>query len=424
MKSDPTTPRHAAVVGALARDVEMLKREKRQPISHDWVYVGTYPTDPHTTVDSPPFQNSWANVPGGDGHAVPARFRISPDDNLEVEGSFGGGVSGTVAWTLPTGWRRDYRKLVVISDDDHNVLVCVVDAATSATPGVVTPYEVLTVGATGAVGAAGNTVLSGAGAPGGGIGTDGDFYINTSTDTIYGPKTGGAWGSGTSLVGATGATGPAGPTGPAGASTAWHDGTGAPSAGLGANGDYYLNDANGDVYFKASGSWSVVANIKGATGSTGSAGAAGSDGGLKFTYSTNTASSDPTSGKLKFDSATLSAITSLRISETDGDGNGLASFIQSWDDSTSAARATITLVKAGAPSNILIFQVAGPITDNGTWDSCTIAYVASSGTFSDGDVVRVLVSRTGDKGDTGATGSTGSISPEDANAIVAMEVFA
>jgi len=53
----------------------------------------------------------------------------------------------------------------------------------------------------------------------------------------------------------------------------WREGTGAPANGLGANGDFYLNDANGDVYQKAAGTYSVVANIKGATGATGPAGA-------------------------------------------------------------------------------------------------------------------------------------------------------
>ena len=52
----------------------------------------------------------------------------------------------------------------------------------------------------------------------------------------------------------------------------WRNGTGAPSASTGANGDYYLNSTNGDVYLKASGSYSVTGNIKGATGSTGAAG--------------------------------------------------------------------------------------------------------------------------------------------------------
>ncbi len=37
----------------------------------------------------------------------------------------------------------------------------------------------------------GFTVLSGTGAPAGGLGVDGDFYIDTTNHVIYGPKTGG-----------------------------------------------------------------------------------------------------------------------------------------------------------------------------------------------------------------------------------------
>jgi len=36
---------------------------------------------------------------------------------------------------------------------------------------------------------------------------DGDFYINTVADTIFGPKAAGVWGSGTSIVGPQGAQG-------------------------------------------------------------------------------------------------------------------------------------------------------------------------------------------------------------------------
>jgi len=57
-------------------------------------------------------------------------------------------------------------------------------------------------GADGADGADGATVLNGSIDPTT-EGVDGDFYINTSNNTIFGPKTGGSWGSGTSLVGPT-----------------------------------------------------------------------------------------------------------------------------------------------------------------------------------------------------------------------------
>lgn len=56
---------------------------------------------------------------------------------------------------------------------------------------------------------------SGAGVPSNALGVDGDFYINTSASTLYGPKSGGAWGSPTSITGPTGATGATGPAGAA-----------------------------------------------------------------------------------------------------------------------------------------------------------------------------------------------------------------
>ena len=72
-------------------------------------------------------------------------------------------------------------------------------------------------GPTGLPGADGNTILSGAGAPTSGLGDPGDFYIDTSTGRIYGPKVGTNWGSGTSMVGPAGPQGPQGIQGPQGA---------------------------------------------------------------------------------------------------------------------------------------------------------------------------------------------------------------
>lgn len=82
-------------------------------------------------------------------------------------------------------------------------------------------------GPRGAAGADGVTILNGTGAPADTLGKDGDFYVDTTAEEMYGPKASGAWpATGTSLVGpqgpkgntgATGATGPIGPTGAPGA---------------------------------------------------------------------------------------------------------------------------------------------------------------------------------------------------------------
>ncbi len=63
-------------------------------------------------------------------------------------------------------------------------------------------------GTPGTAGANGKTVLNGAGTPAAGLGTDGDFYIDTSSQQIYGPKkTPGGWGPPTSLKGSNGTNG-------------------------------------------------------------------------------------------------------------------------------------------------------------------------------------------------------------------------
>ena len=57
-------------------------------------------------------------------------------------------------------------------------------------------------GAAGSVGPTGKSVLNGTGNPGASTGTDGEFYINTTTTTLFGPKASGAWPSpGTPLIG-------------------------------------------------------------------------------------------------------------------------------------------------------------------------------------------------------------------------------
>ncbi|MBS1532891.1 MAG: SGNH/GDSL hydrolase family protein [Bacteroidetes bacterium] len=72
-------------------------------------------------------------------------------------------------------------------------------------------------GTNGENGADGKSVLSGTADPSNlYTGIDGDFYINTTTYTLFGPKASGVWPAGTSLVGADGAAGPAGPKGDTG----------------------------------------------------------------------------------------------------------------------------------------------------------------------------------------------------------------
>lgn len=71
-------------------------------------------------------------------------------------------------------------------------------------------------GDTGAAGADGKSVLNGSGAPSNSTGNNGDFYIDTANNRLYGPKSAGAWPETfVSLVGPQGNTGATGSAGSA-----------------------------------------------------------------------------------------------------------------------------------------------------------------------------------------------------------------
>jgi hypothetical protein len=124
-------------------------------------------------------------------------------------------------------------------------------------------------GATGAAGTNGTngaTWRTGSGVPSNALGVDGDLYLNTATSDVY-LRTSGTYAITANIKGATGATGTNGTNGTNGAT--WRTGSGTPSNGTGVDGDLYLNTTTSDVYQRASGTYSVIANIKGATGAAG-----------------------------------------------------------------------------------------------------------------------------------------------------------
>lgn len=103
----------------------------------------------------------------------------------------------------------------------------------------------------------GSTILSGSGAPAGGTGNVGDYYINTANQDFY-KKTGtSTW---TLLFNLKGDSG-----------SSFLQDSGVPSNGDGNDGDTYLDTATGDIYLKTAGAWAVTCNIFGAAGADGTA---------------------------------------------------------------------------------------------------------------------------------------------------------
>lgn len=103
----------------------------------------------------------------------------------------------------------------------------------------------------------------------------------TNDTPPYGPVVGLFYMDSTGLWEPMLSSGPAGPPGSAGTpGSVWYNGVGAPAGGLGINGDYYVRTDDWNVYQKAGGVWGVVFNIRGEPGATGTGlpGSPGRDG--------------------------------------------------------------------------------------------------------------------------------------------------
>ncbi|NGP88236.1 collagen-like protein [Fodinibius halophilus] len=113
-------------------------------------------------------------------------------------------------------------------------------------------------GPVGPAGDDGSMIYSGTGAPASNTGSNGDYYINTNTGEMYGPKDDNGWGSNALMVlmGKDGEDG-----------SEIYAGTGAPSSSKGQNGDFYLDKSNYDMYGpKTDQGWGSPINLKGADG--------------------------------------------------------------------------------------------------------------------------------------------------------------
>lgn len=129
----------------------------------------------------------------------------------------------------------------------------------STVPGPVGPASTVPgpQGIQGIQGEPGNTVLYGDANPTAGQGVDGNFFINTTSHFIFGPKAGGAWPAGASLIG------PQGPIGPAGAAAAVVTADSPPAGAL--DGTLWWESDQGVLYVKFndgnSSAWVQAVNV-------------------------------------------------------------------------------------------------------------------------------------------------------------------
>ena len=272
----------------------------------------------------------------------------------------------------------------------------------------------------GATGPAGNTIRNGAGAPGSGIGINGDFYLNTSNTSIYGPKTAGAWGSGTSLVGFTGPTGPigltghTGPTGPQGLT-----GPQGPTGPIGVTG---FTGPQGPTGATGLTGFTGATGPQGTTGPTGPVGATGpgaSTGDIPSAYLNDTSAASTSSGTYADVTGATVNITTTSTSKIiawasvdchAGAINTTVAYRLVIDAQNGPERVADLLTSTEAGDVFLTFESTALAA--GTY-IVKLQYRAIAGTNAyDSSVIDVLglqapIGATGPQGPTGATGGVG-----------------
>jgi hypothetical protein len=208
-------------------------------------------------------------------------------------------------------------------------------------------------GADGTDGAPGSQIYFGTGVPSSGLGIDGDVYENKSNGDLY-QKIGGSWVLQDNLTGPQGAQGIQGVAGADGADgsdgapgadgadgapgSQIYFGTGAPSSGLGIDGDVYENKTNGDLYQKVSGTWALQDNLTGPQGPAGADGATGPQGPSGVVAATAPIQYNSGTQTVSISAATPSAAGSMSAADKTK-LDGIASGATAYTDSQAKAAA-------------------------------------------------------------------------------------
>jgi hypothetical protein len=129
---------------------------------------------------------------------------------------------------------------------------------------------------------------------------------------------------------------------------------------------------------------------------------------MKYTYSTTTTDSDPGSGIMRFNNATFASITQIFLDDNNFSGTDVQTWLATLDDSSSIIKGYVHVFKQTDPTVFRLFSLTATTEATGYW-KLTVAPIITQGTWTNGDVMVVSFSRTGDKGDTGATGPEGAM---------------
>ena len=146
---------------------------------------------------------------------------------------------------------------------------------------------------------------------------------------------------------------------------------------------------------------------------TGNTGATGNSAGLQMTFNNSTSDADPGGGKVALNNGTLGSVSEIYIDDADDNGTAISSFIATFDDDSNVtARGIIHIEKEGTAATFAIYKVSGAVTAASGYSKVPVTHLASNGTFSNLDGIRVDFTYSGNDGAGSLTNVVGDTSPE------------
>ena len=120
----------------------------------------------------------------------------------------------------------------------------------------------------------------------------------------------------------------------------------------------------------------------------------------QFTYSTTTTDSDPGSGYIRFNNATLSSATIAYVDDLEANGTDVSAWLQSFDDVTGNAtnRGRIRLSKSNSLDVWHVWKISGAVTDASGYTKLALTYIDGAGSLSADDKVFLSFSASGEDG--------------------------
>ena len=119
-----------------------------------------------------------------------------------------------------------------------------------------------------------------------------------------------------------------------------------------------------------------------------------------FKFSTSTTDSDPGSGYLRLNHATIASATIAYIDDLEYNGTDVSAWVQSWDyvSANPTNRGRIRLTKAGVLDTWHTFKISSALVDASGYTKVNLTYIDGSGTLAADDKVWISFAASGEDG--------------------------